>query len=210
MRVVAIKNPKNAFDIRLVEEMHRLRTRIFKGRLAWDLDCHSGLEIDQFDALYPTYILCLDESQTVIGCARLLPANQQNMLQEVFPQLLEAGHLTAHKRMIESSRFCVDTEASAGREQGSLHQATLTMFAGIVEWSILNGYSEIVTATDVRLERIFRRVGWSLRRLGPAITINETKSVAGLLPADWGSFDLLRPSTYSSSFMGETEEPDRL
>lgn len=206
MRVVAIKNAKTQTEIRLIEEMHRLRSRIFHGRLAWDVDCTAGLEIDQYDDLNPTYILCLDEIGAAVGCARLLPATQRNMLQEVFPQLLETGHLIAHSRMIESSRFCVDTVVAAAREQGGLHSATLALFAGIVEWSILNGYREIVTATDVRLERIFRRIGWALTRLGLPIQINETKSVAGVLPADWSSFNLLRPSNYSSNFLTPTEE----
>jgi acyl homoserine lactone synthase len=200
MRVVAIKNSKNEPDRHLIHEMHRLRARVFGGRLAWKVRCRSGLEIDSFDELNPTYILCLSPSHAVIGCARLLPATGGTMLEKVFPQLLEKSQLTTHHRMIESSRFCVDTGAVTERQQAGLHSATLAMFAGIIEWSILNGYREIVTATDVRLERILRRAGWPLGRLGSPFQINETKSVAGLLPADWVSFDRLRPSTYSSNF----------
>ncbi|KQV39936.1 MULTISPECIES: acyl-homoserine-lactone synthase TraI [unclassified Rhizobium] len=206
MRVIAVKNPKSEAAKNLVHEMHLLRARIFKDRLAWDVCCSSGLETDQFDELKPVYILCLDTAQAVIGCARLLPASNGTMLEEVFPQLLDAGRLLTHHRMIESSRFCVDTSVVADREQGGLHSATLAMFAGIVEWSILNGYREIVTATDVGLERIFRRAGWPLSRLGPPSQINETRSVAGLLPADWQSFDLLRPSSYVSNFRIPQEE----
>ncbi|WP_312223656.1 acyl-homoserine-lactone synthase [Rhizobium rhizoryzae] len=200
MRVVAIKNPKSEAEHRRIHDMHRLRARIFRGRLAWNVRCTSGLEVDSFDKLKPTYILCLDRSDAVIGCVRLLPATGGTMLEKVFPQLLGTEKLPTHPRMVESSRFCVDTNAAAEREQAGLHSATLAMFAGIVEWSVLNGYREIVTATDVRLERILRRAGWPLRRLGSPAQINETKSVAGLLPADWVSFDRLRPSIYSSSF----------
>jgi acyl homoserine lactone synthase len=206
MRLVAIKNPKSEAERRLIHDMHRLRARIFRGRLAWKVRCTSGLEIDSFDELNPIYVLCLDRSDAVIGCARLLPAIGGTMLEEVFPQLLETKQLPTHHRMIESSRFCVDTSAAAEREQAGLHSATLAMFAGIVEWSILNGYREIVTATDIRLERILRRAGWPLSRLGPPAQINETKSVAGLLPADWVSFDRLRPSIYSSSFVIHQKE----
>lgn len=206
MRIVAIRNPKSEAENRLVHEMHRLRARIFRGRLAWNVRCTSGLEIDRFDKLSPTYVLCLDRCDAVIGCARLLPASRGTMLEQVFPQLLEKAHLPTHHRMIESSRFCVDTNTAAEREHAGLHSATLAMFAGIVEWSILNGYREIVTATDVRLERILRRAGWPLSRLGSPAQINETRSVAGLLPADWQSFDLLRPSIYSSNFAPQQKE----
>ncbi len=200
MRVIAIRDPRSKAEQHLILEMHRLRARIFRGRLQWNVSCTSGMEMDQFDEMRPTYILCLSTSSVVVGCARLLPATDRTMLREVFPQLLDQRQLTTHRRMVESSRFCVDTDSTADREQGRLHPATLTMFAGIVEWSILNGYSEIVTATDVRFERILRRAGWHLSRLGEPTMINETRSVAGILPADWKSFDLLRPVSYSSDF----------
>jgi acyl homoserine lactone synthase len=206
MRIVAIKNPISEAEHRLIHDMHRLRARIFSGRLAWKVHCKFGLEVDSFDELKPTYILCIGRSDAVIGCARLLPAKSGTMLESIFPQLLESAHLRVHPRMIESSRFCVDTEATGRQQQSGLHTATLAMFAGIVEWSILNGYSEIVTATDVRLERILRRAGWPLKRLGSPVQINETRSIAGVLPADWVSFDRLRPGTYSSNFSTPKKE----
>ena len=122
------------------------------------------------------------------------------MLQSVFSQLLEGGHLDAHRGMIESSRFCVDTTDEEGRADGSLHLATLSMFAGIIQWCVVNGYSELVTATDVRFERILNRAGWPMRRLGNPTMINETESVAGLLPIDLQIFERLRPEQFFSSF----------
>lgn len=199
MRIVAIKNPKSEAEHSHLQDMYRLRARIFGDRLAWKVCCTSGLEIDRFDDLGPTYVLCIDDTDAVIGCARLLPATRGTMLEKVFPQLLGPCPLQTHSRMIESSRFCVDTRAAAGREQGGLHAATLSMFTGIAEWSILNGYTEIVTATDLRLERILRRAGWPLNRLGLPVQINETRSIAGVLPADWQSFNRLRPVIYSSN-----------
>lgn len=200
MRIVAIKNPNSGAEHRLIQDMHRLRARNFCGRLAWNVRCTSGLEMDSFDELNPTYILCLDCLDAVIGCARLIPAARETMLEKVFPQLLETAHLRTHSRMIESSRFCVDTNAAGKQQWTGLNTATLAMFAGIVEWSIFNGYSEILTAADVRFERLLRRAGWPLKRLGPPVQINETRSIAGALPADWESFDRLRPDIYSSTF----------
>ena len=200
MRVVAIKNPKREAERRLIYDFHRLLTRIFRGRLAWKVRCTSGLEIDSFDKLSPTYVLCLDHSDALIGCARLLPALGGTMLEEVFPQLLETKKLPTQRRMIESYCFCVDTNAAAEREQARLHSANLALDAGIVEWSILNGYREIATATDVRLERTLHRTGWLLSPPGSPAQINKTKTVARLLPSDWQSFDRLRPTTYSSDF----------
>lgn len=200
MHVKAIRNATTPEELDLLDQMHRLRATVFEGRLSWKVHCFDGREFDEFDALSPTYILATTPGQRVVGCARLLPAAGTTMLQSVFPQLLETGCLNSHSRMIESSRFCVDT-GFEGRGAGSLHAATLAMFAGIVEWSMLNGYSEIATATDVRFERILKRAGWPMRRLGAPTMINETHSVAGVLAADRVSFDRLRPENYRSSFM---------
>jgi acyl homoserine lactone synthase len=76
------------------------------------------------------------------------------------------------------------------------------MFADIVEWCLLKGYSELATATDVRFERILNRAGWPMRRLGSPTMINETRSVAGVLPVNFETFCRLRPERYSSSFVG--------
>lgn len=192
MRVVAIKNLKGEAENRLIHDMHRLRARIFRGRLAWRVRGTSGLERGNFDKLGPAYVLRLRRRDAVVGCARLL--------EKVFPPLLGMAHLSSYHRMIESSRFCGDTNTAVEREQAGLRSATLVMFAGIVEWCILNGYREFVTATDGRLERILRRADWPLSRLGAPAQINETRSVAGLLLADRQSLDRPRPGGYSSDF----------
>ena len=51
---------------------------------------------------------------------------------------------------------------------------------------------------DLRFERILARVGWPLQRLGEPKKIGVTMAVAGILPADAGTFQKLRPSNYRS------------
>ena len=121
------------------------------------------------------------------------------MLERTFSQLLRSGSLSASPSVVESSRFCVDTSLAEGRGGGQLHLATLTMFAGIIEWSMANGYNEIVTATDLRFERILNRAGWPLKRLGEPKEIGNTVAIAGSLPADAKSFKRVRPAGYTSA-----------
>lgn len=198
MRALAI--PPDAFDDfpDLLDSMHRLRARIFKGRLGWDVSTRGGREIDEFDALKPTYILAISSASEVVGCARLLPASGPNMIEALFPDLVQSGAFKPHPAMIESSRFCVDTSLDEGRAGGSLHDATLTMFAAIIEWTMANGYHEIVTGTDLRIERILKRAGWPMRRLGGPRRLGDTMAIAGVLPADRTSFERVRPPSYRS------------
>jgi N-acyl-L-homoserine lactone synthetase len=118
------------------------------------------------------------------------------MLERTFSQLLLSGESNASPTMVESSRFCVDTSLAGARGGGQLHLATLTMFAGIIEWSMANGYDEIVAATDLRFERILNRAGWPMKRLGEPREIGNTVAIAGSLPADPESFDRVRPIGY--------------
>ncbi|WP_143540363.1 acyl-homoserine-lactone synthase [Rhizobium chutanense] len=198
MQVVAFSTPRTIQEAHLLHIHHQLRARVFSDRLGWEVDVTAGCESDAFDALRPTYVLAVAETGQLAGCARLLPTLGSTMVADVFPSLLPDGQLNGHAAMIESSRFCVDTTLGEGRGDGSVHEATLTMFAGIIEWCLANGITEIVTVTDLRFERILARVGWPLQRLGEPKKIGVTTAVAGILPADAGVFEKLRPSNYHS------------
>lgn len=200
MRAVAISNADTDHAHDLIDQMHQLRARIFGGRLGWNVRIEEGRELDEYDRLDPTYILAVTPSDTVVGCARLLPATGPTMLERTFPQLLDGRKLRTHRGMIEASRFCVDTTANSTISSRTLHQATLTLFAAIIDWSMANDHREIVMATDVRFERILQRAHWPMRRLGEVRLIGETISVAGTLPADRISFEKVCPPGYVAEF----------
>ncbi|MDH4440748.1 MAG: acyl-homoserine-lactone synthase [Rhizobium sp.] len=198
MQVLAFSAPRTIQEANLLHLHYQLRARVFSERLGWEVDVSAGCESDGFDALRPTYVLAIAETGQLAGCARLLPSLGPTMVADVFPSLLADGQLIGHAAVIESSRFCVDTTLAEGRGDGSIHEATLTMFAGIIEWCFANGYTEIVTVTDLRFERILARVGWPLQRLGEPKKIGVTMAAAGLLPANAETFFRLRPSNYRS------------
>ncbi|MHC2295793.1 acyl-homoserine-lactone synthase [Bradyrhizobium barranii] len=198
MRAIAIDANEHGGLGSLVDEMHRLRARMFAHRLGCQVRIEYGRERDEYDALDPTYLLALTDLGGVAGCARLLPTTGPTMLSRTCPQLLPGGGLRSKSTMIEISRFCLDTRV--GRRGGRfLHEATQTIFAGMIEWSMSNGFGEIATARDVRFERIIQRAGWPMTRLGGVKLIGETMSVAGILSADQASFDRVCPPGYRSA-----------
>ncbi len=199
MRILTVPPDRYAQHSDELAQMHRLRAMVFRGRLEWDVTVTESGEFDEYDTLDPTYILAVTEDTRVVGCARLLPAQGPTMLEKTFPQLLERGKLNASPTMVESSRFCVDTSLAKARGGGQLHLATLTMFTGIIDWAMANGYNEIVTATDLRFERILNRAAWPMKRLGEPREIGNTIAIAGSLPADPESFNRVRPVAYKSS-----------
>ncbi|MBX5166877.1 MULTISPECIES: acyl-homoserine-lactone synthase [unclassified Rhizobium] len=209
MQVLTISPDRYVEYQNLLKQMYRLRADVFGGRLEWDVTITDGGERDQYDDLNPTYIIAVSGGNKVVGSARLLPAVGPTMLELTFPQLLADGSLNANTAMIESSRFCVDTTLPAGRGGGQLHLATLTMFAGIIEWSMANSYDKIVTATDLRFERILNRAGWPMTRLGEPVAIGNTVAIAGTLPADQESFEQVRPSNYRSALSRTDDQSER-
>ena len=202
MRAIAIPPEHYRSHAALLDQMHQLRARIFHERLNWDVTVRDGREHDEFDRCKPTYILVVTGKETVIGAVRLLPATGPTLLTVLFPELAGQGLFRPHAAMIESSRFCVDTSVTAAYEPGgqgqALHSATWILFAAIIEWSMANGYGELITATDLRIERILRRAGWPMERIGEPKPIGNTKAVVGLLPTDRTSFATVRPAGYSS------------
>lgn len=198
MRILAIPPDQYERHRDVLRQMHRLRATVFAERLAWDVSVAAGEERDQYDDYKPTYLLAVADGGKVAGCVRLLPASGPTMLERTFPQLLVTGSLYPHPGMVESSRFCVDTSLVSQRESSQLHLATLTLFAGIIEWSMASGYSEIVTATDLRFERILKRAGWPMQRLGKPAPIGNTIAIAGTLPANRASFAKVCPPGYQS------------
>lgn len=164
-----------------LEEMHRLRHRVFKDRLEWDVSVDDGYELDTFDALgRPHYLLLKGPTGRIDGCVRLLPTTGPTMLRDSFSMLLGDCRAPEDARIWESSRFALDVPTSAPKQAG-IALATYELFAGIIEFGLSRDLCSIVTVTDLRVERILRRAGWPLERLSDPRTIGNTRAVAGYL-----------------------------
>jgi acyl homoserine lactone synthase len=163
-----------------IAQMHRLRHRVFKERLDWDVQISGDMEIDEFDALRPAYLIQRANNDRVQGCVRLLPSIGPTMLRDTFPVLLDGASVPASLTIWESSRFALDIGTDAPKTHG-IASATYELFAGMIEFGLSRQLTEIVTVTDARMERILRRAGWPLRRIGKAHALGNTLAVAGYL-----------------------------
>ncbi|WP_262047364.1 acyl-homoserine-lactone synthase [Bradyrhizobium sp. Bra78] len=162
-------------------EMHRLRYRVFKNRLDWDVQISGDMEVDGFDALHPAYLLQRADDGRIQGCVRLLPSTGPTMLRDTFPVLLDGTHAPVSQTIWESSRFALDIRPDAPKANHGLASATYELFAGMIEFGLARQLTDIVTVTDARMERILRRAGWPLRRIGTPRHLGNTLAVAGYL-----------------------------
>ena len=164
-----------------IAEMHRLRYRVFKERLDWDVQISGDMEIDEFDALHPEYLIQRGHNGRIQGCVRLLSSTGPTMLRDAFPLLLEGLPAPASPTVWESSRFALDIGDGTRDAVRGLASATYELFAGMIEFGLSRGLTDIVTVTDARMERILRRAGWPLRRFGQPRKFGNTSAVAGYL-----------------------------
>ncbi|SFV19214.1 acyl homoserine lactone synthase [Bradyrhizobium arachidis] len=164
-----------------LSEMHRLRYRVFKERLDWDVQTSGDMEVDEFDALHPVYLIQRASNYRIQGCVRLLPSVGPIMLRDTFPSLLDGSPFEPDRSIWESSRFALDVDFDTHTAVKGLSSATYELFAGMIEFGLSRRLTGIITVTDARMERILRRAGWPLRRVGQPRTLGSTLAVAGYL-----------------------------
>ena len=167
--------------VEALSSMHRLRYRVFKERLEWEVHTTGDMEIDSFDALHPSYLLQRGSDGEVRGCVRLLPSVGPTMLRDTFPMLLAGRSAPSSRAIWESSRFALEIPGEVPTGRHGISRATYELFAAMIEFGLSRQLSDIVTVTDARMERILRRAGWPLRRIGDPRTLGKTTAVAGYL-----------------------------
>jgi acyl homoserine lactone synthase len=103
------------------------------------------------------------------------------MLANTFPALLEGKPAPRSEKILESSRFCIDTKLVAELAENGLNRATVILFAAMIESLHAAESESIVTVTDIRMERILRRAEWPLERIAPPQRVGRTMALAGYL-----------------------------
>jgi acyl homoserine lactone synthase len=164
------------FDNSDINEMYRLRARVFHGRLGWDVPTIAGMEIDGYDALGPHYMLIHSDDGQLRGCWRLMPTEGPHMLKDTFPQLLHGEQAPVGRHIWELSRFAIET----GGEEQSFGFTDMTIHAiqEVMNFAQRMGITRYVTVTTTSIERLLRRTGIDISRLGPPVQIGVERAVA--------------------------------
>ncbi|WP_159948063.1 acyl-homoserine-lactone synthase [Rhizobium sp. 18065] len=161
-----------------IDAMHRLRKTVFHDLLGWDVSLHGDWEIDHYDQANPLYVLSYGDSGRLRGALRLLPTLGQNMLDDTFPVLLGDQSEIRSAAIWESSRFCIDPQISQDRASNQVTIAAAELMCGVGELGLASGLSQIVTVTDVFLERMFKRMGCPGLRIADPQRIGSVQAVA--------------------------------
>ena len=171
-------------DWDLLDGMFRLRDEIFHKRLGWEVSSHNGLERDLFDELRPVYLIARGDQRKVNGCARILPTMGPYMLKDVFPELLDGDSAPQDERTWELSRFTANADKS--NPQAGVGAISLGLMREAVEFAEEQNIERYVAVTSVAMERMLKRLGLPMTRLGngKARWIGKVLTVACEIPID--------------------------
>jgi len=160
---------------KLLFEMHRFRTRIFKDRMGWDVSItEDGLEVDQFDLPDTVYLLALDDDRKVVGTWRFNPTNGPTMIRDIWPQFLDTIDMPSDPNVWETSRFAVNSQKGDSEEGlAQVSKATGELFCGITELCMLCGIREIYTMYDMRIARLLKRLDCTVKAISRRIKIDD-------------------------------------
>ena len=82
--MIKIIQTGQAGSTRHLVDMHRVRTKIFRDRMRWDVDVNDmELEVDDYDLPETIYILHFDASGKVTGIWRFILTDQPSMIRTI-------------------------------------------------------------------------------------------------------------------------------
>lgn len=167
MSVISIdQDQAHRFDPRVLAGMYRLRHSVFHERLGWEVSSRQGMEMDEYDALNPVYLVARGPGHSIGGCVRLLPTSGPYMLRDTFPVLLAGEAAPNSDRIWDISRLAVARPAGELGGMDGLNDTTVDIVLAVQDYGLDHGVDRYVAVVSVALERILRRIGLKLTRFG--------------------------------------------
>jgi acyl homoserine lactone synthase len=166
----------------ILDDMYKLRARVFKDRMGWDVTVRNGCEIDLFDELDPAYLVALDDDYQVVGCNRMLQTTGPHMLADVFQDILCGEPPLRSATVWENTRFCIDTDRIKRKRNGrTVSYTACELMAGIAEYAYESGISDVISVVDPAMDRILKRSDNApCDYIGKTVQMGKTKALAAL------------------------------
>jgi N-acyl-L-homoserine lactone synthetase len=155
----------------------RLRKEVFIDYLGWPLKVDSeGREIDSFDNEHAEYSAVVSKGE-IMAFGRLLPTEKKSLLFDVFGELIEYPDMIERGPAVwEGTRLAVHPKLTA--------EEAPKWFSKLIRDSALRKANEGVkyfcSVSDPIMERILKRTGITVARLGSSHRYDNGVTVVGL------------------------------
>lgn len=177
---IALESHQFSKNQDLLNEMFRLRARVFSEKLGWEVQVDDGFERDIYDEMNPVYLIHLDKRRRILGSLRLLPTTGRTLLYDVFHKTIPDAASMIAPGIWECSRFCVDEELISVRSRNEAIQESAMMLAALGELGLERGIEAIVGNFDPLMLRVYRRAGVEVDVIGRSESFGARPVCLGL------------------------------
>ncbi|EDQ34314.1 N-acyl-L-homoserine lactone synthetase [Hoeflea phototrophica DFL-43] len=154
----------------LLDDMYRLRKKVFVDEAKWTIPHQNGREIDRYDTLGPAYLVwCNSERTRLYGSLRLLPTTGPTLLYDTFRATFPGDACLAAPGIWEGTRLCID-KAKLGEDHPDIQpvRAFGLMLLALGECALAHGIHTMVTNYEPHVSRVYTRTGLSVDEIGRA------------------------------------------
>ena len=110
---------------------------------------------------------------------RLLPTTLPYMIKELWPELVEQGHIPSDRGTWEWTRFGVDQDL----KQSLRTRVVAELLCGCIEFGLQNGITSYLFVTPLHVAtNLYKRLGIRHQILGEAKSLGGFRVVAGRIP----------------------------
>jgi N-acyl-L-homoserine lactone synthetase len=170
-----------AGEAHILDQLFRMRARVFRERLNWDVVVTEGRERDLYDDLNPLYVLSMDErSGDVRGAVRILPTTSRHMMEDIFHQYFDEQVVVRSPNVWECTRFCIHPEHEKVVTPTGLNVATCELLYGVCSVALESGIEQLLGVSELPMLRIYRRSGWAPEIIGSSRRPGSVPIFAGL------------------------------
>jgi N-acyl-L-homoserine lactone synthetase len=165
--MIVVVEPHNAEKHgHLLEQMFRMRARIFHDHLGWDVVVKDGMERDKYDEQSPVYIIYTDEDgHRVKGSLRLLPTTGPTLVADFFSDTLPDAASLMAPTIWECTRFCLDDDVWQKRKEEIVFTSTVLLVA-LGDLALRAGIESVIGNFDAAALHLWRRIGCEVEILG--------------------------------------------
>lgn len=195
--MIKILQAGQAGSTRYLIDMHRVRTKIFRDRMGWDVDVNAmELEVDDYDLPETIYILHIDQNEKVTGTWRFLTTDQPSMIRNIWPHYTQSLPVPLSSTMCETSRFGVHSETeNRGERQKQVNLATAEMIVALIDACMLCGITDMYTLYNIKIKRLLERIGFKPAEVSAIIDLEGEPTVTARFCMNQDLLDAVRAAT---------------
>lgn len=154
----------------VLDQMFRLRKKVFADTLGWKVPVNGPYERDSYDSMGPAYLVWCNESRTrLYGGMRLMPTTGPTLLYDVFHETFPDAAALIAPGIWEGTRMCIDEELiAADFPQIDAGRAFSMLLVALCECALDHGIHTMISNYEPHLKRVYKRAGAEVEELGRA------------------------------------------